>query len=259
MLGKVGEIAKALGNLDVGKAKDTVDALWDHREKIADTADLVWDNRESIQEVIEFFGENKDAIVGVIRELPDLLATTGNGIAKAGESAIAASSFLVGGGDDDEDGAIQDITEFAADALARCVDQLGSAVGVLTRAGEEIDKIALPTIDPQFTEVVGFKVISGLDFGTAPIAEGISDRMRDGAENLSSIADDFGVVADQLKKLGARLNDTGGDLNNVGGLLQENRDDADLARFARELAPHSPQPGHAAGWSGSTEWRRRRE
>jgi hypothetical protein len=219
MFGKMGEIAKALGNLDVGKAKDTVDALWDDRDKIAQTADLVWDNRDSIQEVIEFFGENKDAILGIIRELPDLLASTGNGIAKAGESAIAASGFLMGS--DGKDGAVTEITEFAAEALARCVEQLEGAVGVLTKAGTEIDRIALPTIDPQFTEVVGFKVITGLDFGKAPLAEGVSDRMRDGAENLTSIAEDFSVVADQLKKLGTRLNDTGSDLNNVGGLLQE--------------------------------------
>lgn len=219
MFGKIGDVAKALGNLDIEKAKDTVDALWDDRDKIRETVDVVWDNRESITEVVEFFGENKDAILGIIRKLPDLLATTGNGIAKAGESAVAASGFLLGTGD--EDGAITEITEFAAAALARCVEQLGNAVSVLNRAGDEIDKITLPTVDPKFTEVVGFKVISGLDFGTTPLAAGVSDRMRDGAENLASIADDFGVVADQLKRLGSRLGDTGNDLNNVGGLLQE--------------------------------------
>ncbi len=117
MLGKLGDIAKALGSLDVGKAKDTVDALWDDREKIAETANLVWDNRDAIQDVIEFFGKNKDAILGIIKELPDLLATTGKGIAKAGESAVAASSFLLG--TDDDDGAVSDIAEFAAAALAR--------------------------------------------------------------------------------------------------------------------------------------------
>lgn len=219
MFGKIGDIAKALGNLDVGKAKDTVDALWDDRDKISDTANLVWENRDAITDVIEFFGENKDAILGIIRELPDLLADTGNGIARAGESAIAASGFLLG--TDGEEGAVIEITEFAAEALARCVEQLDNAVGVLGRAGEEIDKIGIPTVDPKFTEVVGFKVVTGLDFGTSPIAGGVSDRMRDGAGNLASIAEDFGVVAEQLKRLGSRLNDTGSDLNNVGGLLQE--------------------------------------
>jgi hypothetical protein len=219
MFGKIGDVAKALGDLDIGKAKDTVDALWDDREKITETVNMVWDNRDSITEVIEFFGENRDAILGIIRKLPDLLATTGNGIAKAGESAVAASGFLLGTGE--EDGAISDITGFAAEALARCVDQLGNAVDVLSRAGDEIDKIAMPTIDPKFTEVVGFKVITGLDFGSTPLAAGVSDRMRDGAENLASIAEDFEVVADQLKRLGGRLNDTGNDLNNVGGLLEE--------------------------------------
>ena len=56
MLGKLGDIAKALGNLDATKAKDTVDALWDDRDKITETANLVWDNREAIQDVVEFFG-----------------------------------------------------------------------------------------------------------------------------------------------------------------------------------------------------------
>jgi len=219
MFGKIGDIAKALGNLDVGKAKDTVDALWDDRDKITETANLVWDNRDAITDVIEFFGDNKDAILGIISELPDLLASTGNGIAKAGESAIAASGFLLG--TDGEEGAVTEITEFAAEALSRCVEQLDNAVDVLNRAGEEIDKIGIPTVDPKFTEVVGFKVVTGLDFGTSPIAGGVSDRMRDGAGNLASIAEDFGVVADQLKRLGSRLNDTGSDLNNVGGLLQE--------------------------------------
>ncbi len=219
MFGKIGDITKALGNLDLGKAKDTVDALWDDREKITDTADLVWDNRDAIQDVIEFFGKNKDAILGIISELPGLLATTGDGIAKAGESAVAASGFLLG--TDGEEGAVSEITEFAAAALARCVEQLDNAVGVMGKAGEEIDKVAIPTVDPTFTEVVGFKVVTGLDFGTTPIAGGVSDRMRDGAGNLAAIAEDFGVVADQLKRLGTRLNDTGGDLNNVGGLLQE--------------------------------------
>ncbi|MCP3999218.1 MAG: hypothetical protein GY722_29755, partial [bacterium] len=142
------------------------------------------------------------AILGIIKELPDLLATTGKGIAKAGESAVAASSFLLG--TDDDDGAVSDITEFAAAALARCVEQLDNAVGTMNRAGEEIDK-----------------VVTGLDFGTAPLVGGVSDRMRDGAGNLAVIAEDFGVVADQLKRLGVRLNDTGGDLNNLGGLLKD--------------------------------------
>ncbi len=91
----------------------------------------------------------------------------------------------------------------------------------MNRAGEEIDKIAIPTVDPKFTEVVGFKVVTGLDFGTAPLVGGVSDRMRDGAGTLAVIAEDFGVVADQLKRLGVRLNDTGGDLNNLGGLLKD--------------------------------------
>lgn len=219
MLGKIGEMAKALGNLDVKKAKDTVDALWDDREKIAATANLVWDNRDAIKEVVEFFGENKDAIVAIIHGLPDLLAKTGDGINKAGESAVAASGFLLG--TDGEEGAVIEITEFAADALVRCVEQLDNAAGVLNRAGDEIDKIVLPTVDPKFTDVAGFRVVTGLDFGTTPLVDEVSDQMREGAHNLASIGEDFGVVADQLKRLGTRLNDTGSDLNNVGGLLQE--------------------------------------
>ena len=124
-------------------------------------------------------------------------------------------------GTDDDDGAVSDITEFAAAALARCVEQLDNAVGVMNRAGEEIDKVAISTVDPTYTEVVGFKVVTGLDFGTAPLAGGVSDRMREGQATLPRSAEDFGVVADQLKRLGSRNNDTGGDLNRVGGLLQE--------------------------------------
>ena len=33
MFGKIGDVAKALGNLDVGKATETVDALWDNRDR----------------------------------------------------------------------------------------------------------------------------------------------------------------------------------------------------------------------------------
>lgn len=219
MFGKIDDLRKLLGDFDVGKAKDTVDALWDDREKITETVNLVWDNRDAITEAIEFVDENKDAIIGLIKELPGLLNKTGGGIAMAGESAEAASAFLLG--DDGDQVAIADITELAADAISRCVEQLGNAADVIAEIGNEVDEISIPTVEPVYTEVAGFRVVTGLDFGSAGIVDKAADRMRSGAGNLSAIAEDFGVVSNQLKQLGSRLTETGGDLHNVGGLLRE--------------------------------------
>lgn len=222
MFGKINEIKELISGLDIRKANDTVDALWDDRDKITETVDLVWDNKDTITDVVEFVSENKDDIVNLIEQLPDLLSRTGGGMAKAGESAEAASALLLGS--DGRDGGITEITDSAAEAISRCVEQLGSASEIIMKMGDEIDDISIPTVEPEFTEVAGFQVVTGIDFGSASIGDKAADRMRDGAAHIGSIAEDFGVVADRLRQLGSRLTDTGSDLGNLGGLLRETGD-----------------------------------
>lgn len=173
-------------------------------EKMMEVVNLVWNNREKIMDLIE--------------RLPQILKDTGDGIESAGDGALNASALLLG---TNEKPGAQKIAELAADALDRCQVEIDRAAEIMSKFGEEIDDIRIPSLKPEFREVMGFNVITGLDMGENKLVDNAADRMKGGADRLEDIGQDLKNVAAHLRDLGGTLTDTGQGLNNVGEKLKE--------------------------------------
>ena len=87
--------------------------------------------------------------------------------------------------------------------------------------GKEIDDITIPNVIPSYTEVMGFNVVSGIEFGEANLVDDAADRLKRGSDRLEDIGSEFRQVAEQMRLLGKKLTDAGGDLNEVGGQLRK--------------------------------------
>ncbi|MCP5097779.1 MAG: hypothetical protein GY943_19705 [Chloroflexi bacterium] len=174
-------------------------------EKVMEVVNLVWNNREKFIDLIE--------------NLPKLLRETGESIESAGASAMKASSFLAGG--DNDAPSAGDISEIAATALERCYRELRSAAKVMDSVGKELDAVRIPSVKPKYMEVMGHKLIGGLDIGEDGLFDNVADRLTDGSDRLDAIGKDLRLVAGNLRDLGGVLTDTGKDLNDVGVQLKQ--------------------------------------
>lgn len=178
------------GDMDSRKLMDAVNFVWTHREQISD----------------------------LIERLPTLLNETGSNIEAAGASAVKASAFLTGG--PGGQGGVKHMAVTAAEALDEGQRELSEVAAMLGRLGTELDRIAIPTVAPRFTNVAGFNVMSGLDIGHNSLFDDVTDRMQGSADRLTAMSGNLQTVATQLRDMGELLQGMGGDLNRVGGQLQ---------------------------------------
>jgi hypothetical protein len=137
----------------------------------------------------------------------------------AGLTALKAGSFLTGDGDDD-DISVRDIADLAGSALHRAHAGIGAAASLVARIGDEVDDIRIPTFEPTYSEVAGFKVVTGVDFGEASVVDKVAGRIRDGAEQLRRIAEEIGDASANVGLLGAKISDAGADLGKAGDRIQ---------------------------------------
>lgn len=190
-------------------------------EKVMEVVNLVWNNREKFLDLIE--------------NLPQLLQDTGENIESAGASAMKAGVFLSG----DKKGAPSagQISELAAKALESCQDEIRAAAKIMENLGQELDDIRIPSIRPKYMELMGNKIISGLDIGEEGLLDNAANRFQHGSDRMEKIGKDLRLVATNLRELGGVLTDTGKDLNNVGVRLKQSggtlRSLGDLKGFAQ--------------------------
>jgi len=206
-------------DFEVDKLKDVVETVWEDRDKIQSAVGLVWDNKDEIMGVIEFVRDNKDQLLDLAGKLPELLGQTGLGIAAAGESAIKASGMLTG--KDDDDMSAQRLAEVASDALDRCRTELDSATGIIANIAGALDDLKIPSLEPKYSEVVGFKVVTGVEFGELSLLDDAAAKLKGGADHVAGVSSGLEDVSVRLRSLGARLTETGDDLESVGSKLVE--------------------------------------
>ena len=191
-------------------------------EKVVEVVNLVWNNREKFLDLIE--------------NLPKLLQNTGDSIESAGESAMKASLFLSG----EKKGSPNagQISELAANALESSLDEIAAAAKIMAKIGQELDDIRIPNIRPKYMELMGNKIISGLDIGEEGLLDNAADRLKDGSDRMENMGKQLKLVADNLRELGGVLTDTGKDLNNVGVQLKHSggtlRSLGDLKGFSKK-------------------------
>lgn len=174
-------------------------------DKLVEVVNLVWNNRQKIMDLIE--------------RLPEMLRETGDNIESAGDSAIRASHFLVGDGKADSASANK-MSEMAASALERCYAELQSVAQGMEKFGEDLDAIKIPRIRPKYVDVLGQRLISGVDIDEDGLLDDPAQRLKEGSDRLSDIGQDLSEVAKSMRQLGGMLTDTGKDLSNVGEKLR---------------------------------------
>ncbi len=174
-------------------------------EKVMEVVNLVWNNREKFIDLLE--------------NLPKLLQETGESIESAGTSAMKASVFL--SGDEKGSPSAGEMSDLAATALDRCYKEINAAAKIMANLGDDLDKVRIPSFKPKYMEVMGHRVMSGVDFGEEGLLDNAADKLNDGSARLGSIGKDLRLVAQNLREMGAVLTDTGKDLNDVGVQLKQ--------------------------------------
>ena len=227
------QIFSNLDDLDLSKVAEVVNKLWEEREQLAQTIEYVTTYQESITNAITYINDNKEHLGELIERLPELLDKTGVGIETAGLSAERASTLLTGDSKDDEVISAYEMTGMAAIALERCNVQLEQVALLIQQLGEQLDGVRIPSIKPQFTEVMGFNVLSGIDLEENALSHNVAERFHSSADRISEISTDFSNVSEQFRKLGTMLVHTGDNLHSVGAQLQQS------GRSLRVMTPDS--------------------
>lgn len=172
--------------------------------KVMEVVNLVWNNRERIMQLVE--------------RLPELLRETGESIESAGASALSASALLVG---NKETPGVDDIAGLAASALERAQGEIQTVAQAMDRIGREIDDVRIPSVKAKYTDVMGYRLISGLDIGESQMVDDAAKRLKGGSDRLEEIGKDLRAVAQHLRELGTAITKAGDDLNGVGTQLKE--------------------------------------
>jgi hypothetical protein len=174
---------------------------------------------EKLMKMADLFMDNKDKIFDVIERIPLMLKETGDTMEAAGNSAMKASTFLVGGQKGKP--SAKEVSELAADALERCYKEIAQVAKFMDELGDDLDKINIPNIKPRFIEALGHKVVSGIELGEDQLFDNAAGKLQDGSRRLGTIGGDLSAVAKHLRGLGATLADAGTDLNVVGEKLKQ--------------------------------------
>ena len=209
-----------LGDLDVDQLKKVVSFVAENYDRIQGSTNLMWEHGDDILDVVRYVMDHREAIADLLQQLPELLGKTGDCIEAAGTSAVKASALLTGDETDDAM-SVRDLANLAAKALDRCQKQLTAAAKIMDSLGTEIDDVRIPTLTPEYSEVMGFSVVSGLELGELAITDKAAGRLKKGSQQISEVGKDFKMVATQMRKIGGTLTKAGGDLNNVGSQLKQ--------------------------------------
>lgn len=208
-------------SLSGGQLFDVVNLIWSQREKILGAADLLWDNRDEIVDAVEYVMNQRERIADFLEKVPEFLGKTAHFIHEAGGSAVQASTYLTGEGGTKDSTSVRELAELAADALERCNEELRATAKMLENLGHQIDDVKIPMLKPEYSEIMGFNVVTGVELGESNLVDDAAEQLKRGSVRLNEIGDDFRNVAQNMRKLGGVITDAGQDLSHVGSKLQE--------------------------------------
>lgn len=169
-------------------------------------------------EAITFIWENRERLMELVEQLPDLMREAGDNMQAAGSSATSAAAFLTG----EKAGrrSVRDMADVAATALESSKDELQAAAELLEHFGEELEAIRIPFFKPQFMDVMGMELVSGLNMGEQQLFDNPGGRLKSSAERLKQISTSLTEVSSQMREMGDVLTDMGYAMKNVGEQLQ---------------------------------------
>lgn len=197
------EQIQPIAGIDADRVKDVVSAVWDHKDEVAGA--------------VRFVREHGDELVALAAKLPELLAKAAEGLAGAGADARAAAEFLTGEGGK---GGVKALAELAGDALDACRTELAAARGLLDDLGRELDGVPIPSVRPTYSEVLGHKLITGLELADGKLLEEAGKRVKEGAARFDGVGEQLAAVAHQLREIGALVERAGHGLAGTAAKLE---------------------------------------
>ena len=217
--------------IDTDRVNDVVAAVWDHKDDMAAAA--------------RFVRDHGDDLVSALGKLPQLFASAADYLGGAAQDARAAASFLTGeahvaggaagqaaaGPDPAGGGGVKSLADVAGQALERCRDELATARGMLDRLGAELEGVPIPSVTPTYSEVLGHKIVTGLDVGEGRLLASASEQIRHGAERFAGVGDELAKVAVLLRRIGGLVDQAGHGLADTAGKLEDGA--RSLATFAQ--------------------------
>jgi hypothetical protein len=169
--------------------------------------------------VLGFIWERRQALLVLLEKIPDAMRITGAGMEAAGQGAIQAGRALKGGNGTQPDAL--DALEATAAALTQCYQQIELVAGHIKDAGNDIGSVKVPTVEPTYAMVAGFKVVNGLEATDKALFGNIATALKDGADELEEVSDSLHDAATQLRRLKQAIEGAGGNLNTVGAKLKD--------------------------------------
>lgn len=203
---------QGFAGLDPDRVKDVVSAVWDHKDDVASA--------------VEFVRDHGDDLVRLAGKLPELLASVSEFLTGAADDARSAAGFLTGdggshGSDGGSDGGVKALAALAGQALEACRTELAAARHLLETLGDDLAAVPVPSVRPTYSEVLGHKLVTGLDLGEGRLLEPASKRLREGAERFDGVGTELGKVADLLRRIGGAVDEAGRGLAATAAKLED--------------------------------------
>ena len=150
-----------------------------------------------------------DQLAPFFEALPRNLAVAGDAMVIGGEGALRAGQAFNGAAAT----SVQQMLEAVAAAVASCNRELDAVAGQLESAGNFLNQVAIPVIEPTTTKILGIDVVTGLK-PTTMRPFGSVDHELDAGRALDT-------SATHLRGLRSALQGAGQDLDHLGRALQD--------------------------------------
>ena len=196
----------AFAGVDPDRVKDVVAAVWDHKDEVASA--------------VGFVRDHGDDLVRLAAKLPELLGSVSEFLTEAAGDARSAAGFLTGAGAKGADGGVKALAALAGEALDACRRELASARDLLAGLGDDLAGVPIPSVKPTYSEVLGHRLVTGLDLGEGRLLQPASGRLHDGAERFDGVGEQLATVADLLRRIGGLVDDAGRGLASTADRLE---------------------------------------
>jgi len=164
-----------------------------------------------------------DQLAPFLETMPRNLAAAGDAMVIGGEGAVRAGQAFSGAAA----ASMQQMLEAVAAAVATCNQELDAVAGQLESAGNLLNQVAIPVIEPTTTKILGVDVVTGLKpttmrpFGVVDHElEAAAGSLRDAGRALDASAGYLRVVRTTLQNAGQELDHLGKALQESGQALQ---------------------------------------
>lgn len=188
-------------------------------DRVKDVVSAVWDHKDDVASAVEFVRDHGDDLVRLAARLPELLGSVSEFLTGAADDARGAAAFLTGDGGAEGSG-VKALAALAGEALDTCRRELASARDLLDKLGDELADVPIPSVRATYSEVLGHKLVTGLDLGEGKLLGVASARVREGAERFDGVGAELAKVADVLRKIGGLVDHAGQGLADTATKLE---------------------------------------